>query len=112
MATPPRAYYFPRISPDGRRLSVGGGDGLWLYDFARETLIRFTFSGSGWNTWMPDGKRIAFSGDPTRNLFWQLADGSAGPERLTTSEYAHAPGSFSPDGQLLAFAELNPTTGV
>jgi eukaryotic-like serine/threonine-protein kinase len=110
LAMPPRNYNFPRISPDGRRLSVAGGDGLWLYDFARETLIKFTPSGT-WNTWMPDGKRIAFAGNPTRNLFWQLADGSAGPERLTTSEYAHAPGSFSPDGQLLAFAELNPTTG-
>ena len=105
------AHIPSRISPDGRRLSVAGGDGLWLYDLARETLIKFTPSSSPWNTWMPDGKRIAFTVAPTRNLFWQLADGSAGPERLTTSEYAHAPGSFSPDGQLLAFAELNPTTG-
>jgi dipeptidyl aminopeptidase/acylaminoacyl peptidase len=30
---------------------------------------------------------------------------------LTTSEYGQAPSSWSPDGQLLAFTELNPTTG-
>ena len=63
--------------------------------------------------WAPDGKRIAFNstkeGPP--NLFWQLADGGGGLERLTTSEYADVPLSWSPDGQLLAFIEVNPTTG-
>ena len=44
------------------------------------------------------------------NLFWQLADGSGGLERLTTSEYLQAPMSWSRDGQLLAFIEVNPTT--
>jgi Tol biopolymer transport system component len=63
--------------------------------------------------WSPDGKRIAFySGKegPT-NLFWQLADGSGGLERLNTSEYTQAPNSWSPDGQLLAYIEINPKTG-
>ena len=40
-----------------------------------------------------------------------MADGSGGLERLTTSEYLQAPSSWSPDGQLLAFIEINPTTG-
>jgi Tol biopolymer transport system component len=31
---------------------------------------------------------------------------------LTTGEYPQAPSSWSPDGQLLAFIEVNPTTGV
>ena len=30
---------------------------------------------------------------------------------MTTSEYTQAPSSWSPDGQLLAFTEINPTTG-
>ena len=30
---------------------------------------------------------------------------------MTTSEYTHVPHSWSPDGQLLAFVEVNPTTG-
>ena len=30
---------------------------------------------------------------------------------MTTSEYIQAPMSWSPDGQLLAFIEVNPTTG-
>jgi dipeptidyl aminopeptidase/acylaminoacyl peptidase len=45
------------------------------------------------------------------NLFWQLADGSGGLEKLAISDFIHVPDSFSPDGQLLAFHEANPTTG-
>jgi Tol biopolymer transport system component len=45
------------------------------------------------------------------SAFWQLADGSGGLERLTSGAYIRSPMSFSPDGQLLAFIEIDPTTG-
>jgi serine/threonine-protein kinase len=45
------------------------------------------------------------------NIYWQLADGSGGLERLTTSENTNIPMSWSPDGQLLAFFEVDPTNG-
>jgi Tol biopolymer transport system component len=63
--------------------------------------------------WTPDGKRIAFTSNKEgpQNLFWQRADGTGGLERLTTSEYVNTPSSWSPDGQLLAFWEVNATTG-
>ena len=48
---------------------------------------------------------------PTLNIYWMLADGSGTPERLTTSENTQFPGSWSPDGQVLAFTELDPTSG-
>jgi dipeptidyl aminopeptidase/acylaminoacyl peptidase len=44
-------------------------------------------------------------------MFWQPADGSGGAERLSVSEYQQVDGSWSPDGQVLAFVEVNPTTG-
>jgi Tol biopolymer transport system component len=64
--------------------------------------------------WTPDGKRIAFTSnrEGPLNLFWQLADGSGGLERLSSSEHTQVPSSWSPDGQLLAFDEINPTTGT
>jgi eukaryotic-like serine/threonine-protein kinase len=117
LAAPAHAYLNPRLSPDGRRVAVGITEQesqLWLYDLSRETLTRWTFEGNvnGYPVWTPDGKRIAFISNkegPT-NIFWQLADGSGGLERLTTSDYTQTANSWSPDGQLLAFQEFNPTT--
>jgi eukaryotic-like serine/threonine-protein kinase len=49
----------------------------------------------------PYGPRVAFhSTTDAGGLFWQLADGSGGLERL---ESGGLPYSWSPDGQLLAF---------
>jgi eukaryotic-like serine/threonine-protein kinase len=81
-------------------------------------LTRLTFEGN-FNVnpaWTPDGKRIAFTSNKEgpQSIFWQLADGSGGLERLTTGEYNnnHVPMSWSPDGQLLAFIQIDPTTGL
>jgi eukaryotic-like serine/threonine-protein kinase len=119
LAAPERAYQFPRLSPDGRRVAVAVAEQesqIWLYDLSRETLTRLTFEGNT-NTnpsWTPDGKRIAFESNKEGplNIFWQLADGSGGLERLTTSEYNNVPMSWSQGGQVLAFFENNPTTGL
>ena len=117
LPAPAHAYGYPRLSPDGRRVAVAItelGNPVWLYDLSRETLTRFTFDGTlnQFPTWTPDGKRIVFDSNQEGpvNLFWQLADGSGGLERLTTSEFSHWPNSWSPDGQLLAYVEGNPTT--
>ena len=121
LAAPPRAYIFPRLSPDGGRLAVDIAEqdqatNIWLYDLSREALTRFTFEGTLNQppAWTTDSKRIAFRSNkerPTTNIFWQLADGSGGLERLTTNEFAAIPRSFSPGSQLLALFEYNPSTG-
>ena len=118
LPAPPHSYRYPRLSPDGQRMAVTieeSESNIWLYDLARETLTRLTFQGSSslMGAWTPDGKRIAFTSikEGPLNSFWQLADGSGGPERLNISEYAQAPESWSSDGQLLAYIEVNPTTG-
>jgi Tol biopolymer transport system component/predicted Ser/Thr protein kinase len=119
LAAPAHAYRGLRISPDGRRVAVAIQEQetqVWLYDIPRETLTRLTFEGNqNYNpVWTPDGKPIAFESDKEGplNIFWQLADGSGGLERLGTSEHINAPMSWSPDGQLLAFIEVTPTTGL
>jgi eukaryotic-like serine/threonine-protein kinase len=119
LAAPANAYLGPQISPDGRRVAVGITESesqIWLYDLSRENLTRITFEGNTNNrpVWTPDGKRIAFQSnrEGPQNLFWQLADGSGGLERLNTGEFSETPHSWSPDGQLLAFIEITPTTGI
>jgi len=119
VAAPMHAYYVPRLSPDGRRVAVAIWEQdtqIWQYDLSRDTLTRFTFEGSAnFNpAWTADGRQIAFDSNKEGplNIFWQLADGSGGAERLTTSQYIHAPMSWSPDGQLLTFTEVNPNTGL
>lgn len=118
LSAPPRAYSYPRISPDGRRVAVAVGEEgiqIWIYDLARDTSTRLTFGGdlNYTSTWTPDGKRLAFMSDKEGplNILWQPADGSGTAERLIQSEYPQFPTSFSPDGRLLAYAEVNPKTG-
>jgi eukaryotic-like serine/threonine-protein kinase len=118
VAAPSRVYRGVRLSPDGKRAAVAIDEQetqVWQYDLSRETLTRLTFEGNlGSNpVWTPDGRRIAFTSNKEGpiNLFWKLADGSGGLERLSTSEYINTPMSWSPDGQLLAFIEIHPTTG-
>ncbi|HKW68903.1 MAG TPA: hypothetical protein VJP04_16530, partial [Terriglobales bacterium] len=115
---PPHNYVLPRISPDGKRIAAGieEADGqIWIYDLGRDTLTRLTFDGNV-NVdpiWTPDGKKIVFKGNQSR-LFWQPADGSGPAEELTKSELTrnNAPGSFSPDGQVLVFMGNNPTFDI
>jgi Tol biopolymer transport system component len=118
LPTAPRGYLFPRVSPDGRRVTLAIADQdiqVWVYDLSRDTLTRLTFEGNTNSTpaWSADGKRIAFHSNRAgpANIFWQAADGGGGAERLTTSDYQNVPSSFSPDGQLLVFGEITPQTG-
>jgi TolB protein len=112
LLAPGHNYVYPRLAPDGRRVALAiaeeQGAQVWLYDL-QERLTRLTFEGVANNVpaWAPDGKHVAFLSNKVDgdNVFWQLADGSGGLERLTTSEFLQAPLSFSPDGQLVTFIE-------
>jgi serine/threonine-protein kinase len=110
-------YYDPKLSPDGRRLMVavgGADDQLWSVDVIRGTLTRFTVEPGDHSggIWTPDGKRVVFSsnrGGPF-NLFWKLADGTGSEERLTMSRHGQWPHAVTPDGALLVFDQVEPTT--
>jgi serine/threonine-protein kinase len=115
---PPRAYLYPRISPDGTRVALHIADqeqDLWLWDLARQTLTRLTFGPSidQFPVWTPDGRRLLFSSQRAGafNVYWQAADGTGAAERLTEGKYGQHPTSVSPDGSRVVFQEGTQTMG-
>ena len=114
---PPRRYGTIRLSPDGQRLAAMITDtnpGLWIYELDRGTLTRLTTSVlNPYAIWTPDGKRVTFRSAISNpfSLVSMPTNGSGVEEHLTTGEGLPMPGSWSPDGQVLAFSEQNPTTG-
>jgi Tol biopolymer transport system component len=117
----PHGYYgVPQPSPDGHRLAmafsdqVGDYPAIWTYDLDRRAMRRLTSTGSFDHDplWTPDGQRIVFSAD--RHLFWMAADGSGVAEALPTGPrgpYGLRPGSWTPDGRVLAFVGGGPIGG-
>jgi len=105
-----RGYMSPRLSPDGRLLSLMIQDDIsvhvWLYDLERDALTRLS-SGVGGSTpiWTPDGKRIAFQSGT--EIVWQAADGSGAAEPLASGTGAPVPISWSPDGSVLVFNDYD-----
>ena len=112
LSAPPRAYGYPRISPDGTRVALQIDDqeeDIWVWSIERETLTRVTFGDAdeGFPVWTPDGRQIVASviDDGAGDLFRVLADGTGVTERLTESPDFNLPYSFSPDGRYLVFVE-------
>jgi Tol biopolymer transport system component len=119
-ATAADYYESVRFSPDGKQLAVGlmedGNANIWLYEWERDRMIHRTFTAGFDNfpVWSPDGKHIVFGSTRhggTENLYWMRADGAGETVRLTESKHVQVAGSFSPDGKLLAFNEVDPKTG-
>ena len=115
VAAPPRAYTYPRLSPDGTRVALDvrdqEGDDILIWDVARENLRPLTFDPSpdSYPTWTPDGLRVVFTsrreGPP--DLFWRAADGTGAVERLTDSPNEESAHAFSSDGTRLGVRPSN-----
>jgi len=109
-------YWNPRLSPDGRRIaysSCGREWQIWVYDLGLGTNSRLTSEGTAeYPVWTPDGQRLVFGWQRSMapNLHRLGLDGNSPMERLTTSEFAQWPGSWSPDGEKLVFVEVNRET--
>jgi serine/threonine-protein kinase len=103
------------FSPDGQRLVLdvsSGRSGIGIYEIERDALTFLPNTGptDRMPKWTPDGRRVTYAstrGDKsTFNLYWQPADGTGEPQRLTTSKNSQTPGSWHPGGKFLAFQEL------
>ena len=114
----PGDYYVLQIAPDGRSVAVDSiGENnrdILVIDLERRITTRLTFDpgADSYPTWTPDGARVIWSvGDGAdRSLFWQSADGSGTPERLTDSPNDQLPLAVTPDGDTLLYIENHPET--
>jgi len=113
---PPRAYVFPRLSPDGTRVALDIRDqesDIWIADLARTNLTRLTDppGPDTYPVWTPDSRRIIFASARAgrANLFWQSADNTGRVERLTTGPNSQLPTAIAPDGTRLIIRERGPT---
>jgi serine/threonine protein kinase len=111
---PPKAYRFPKISPDGARVTLtamGSNTDIYVWDLIRKSISRLTFNETSdrKSIWTPDGKRIVFlsSGGGKYNLCWKASDGSGKVEKLgSTSNRCLFPLCWSKDGKNLVLEEF------
>jgi serine/threonine-protein kinase len=110
----PREYGHVRVSPDSSRIAVNINEGgrltIWVSNPAQTGLARLPSppppaTGSAFQQWTPDSRRIVFQGDVGR-LFWTLADGTGEVEPLLTIEgmVIIGPSGWTPDRQALLFS--------
>ena len=104
-------YFFPRLSPDGRRLALvrfaGIRSAIVVYDRDREILSTLTPEPGRFvcPVWSPDGRTLAFGRMTVMRpvLSVKNADGSGEIRPLTAgSPNAELPSSWSPDGNAIA----------
>jgi eukaryotic-like serine/threonine-protein kinase len=104
----------PALSPDEQKLVFFQSSDLWLYDFQRRTLDKFTvapalnFAG----VWSPDSKRIVYCSNPKGifDLYVKNATGAGGDELLLSTPDPKIPMDWSSDGQYILYRTDTPTT--
>ena len=112
---PPRAYSYPRLSPNGTQAALDIRDqdrDIWIWDMERTGLRRFTFDPvfEQFPVWTPNGQHVVFN-TSRREIFQQQADGAGAPELLRQASAQRYPNSITPDGTTLIFREDSQTTG-
>jgi serine/threonine protein kinase/Tol biopolymer transport system component len=111
------AFTFFSISRDGRWLAAARADvaptSIWTFDLERGTSHRITsVYFSGVPVWSPDASRIAFGSarDSPPNVYVSAIANVQRPQRLTNSSLVEFPSDWSPDGERILYARLDPAT--
>lgn len=113
---PEAPYLFVSPSPDEQHLALTSVDRtvqMNMADLERGTVTAFGPEGAGHlAVWTHDGSHVIYSwaGGGPSNLISMRADGSGEAEAIVASPNHQDPGSISPDGKWLAYAERDPVT--
>jgi eukaryotic-like serine/threonine-protein kinase len=118
----PGDQFNPRISPDGKRVSLDitdhptGNVDIWVYPSSGGAATRMT-SDPAVDTspiWAPDGNRIVFmsirKGHP--DLYQKSSSGAGTEEVLLESESAKYPTDWSPDGRFILYRVIDPKANL
>ena len=121
--TQPANNNAPSLSPDEKHVAVSRVDpntataaDIWLLDSERGSQIRLTTDPGvdSFPSWSPNGDRVTFVS--TRNavtsIYQKRSNGSSPEEPLVSSAELKYNPTWSPDGQTIIYAQLNPKTNV
>jgi len=108
----------PALSAGEKQVVLGGLSGanfdIWVRDLVRGLATRFTFHPAAeiFPVWSPDGSRIVFSSnrEGSFDLYTKRTSGAGQEEPLLKTASNKAASSWSSDGRLLLYVELDPKT--
>jgi Tol biopolymer transport system component len=110
------------IAPDGKRaalmISQTVAPDLWLMEFERSLLTRFTASegSEAGPVWSPDSGRLVFRSSNTSNfsfdLFWKNLDGIEDAGAVTPKPTLGTPTDWSRDGRFILFTRMTDPTNA
>ena len=118
---PQKNWWWPQVSPDGRRLGFHIMDPVnmdaWIYELDHGPLVKVTYHPhqDGYPLWSPDGKHIVFwsrQGGGPGDLYLRSADLAGHDKRITTSKSFtyYTPSSWADGGKLLVFQQTSAET--
>jgi Tol biopolymer transport system component len=109
----PRNYHNPRVSPDGRKLSLDFSDqvrDIWLYDFRDTTMTRLTFESDGHDGfWSPDGRRMYYASAKRGaiGILSRASDGGGGADSVLYGGTQISVHGITPDGRIAIVASID-----